>query len=276
MEILNPMSPLPILPYLYDELPLWSAPFGLTLLDTVNMKKGMKVLDIGSGSGFPMIELAERLGPASMIYGVDPSADSCQLVSEKIAQKGISNAEIVQACAEALPFPDAFFDLIISNNGMNNVTDLKKTLSSCYRVGKPNAQMVMTMNLPETMMEFYRIFEETLAKSGRYQEIDKLKAHIFEKRKPIEFLLPLIESSGFAIKSVKTDEFKLRFYDGTSFLNHYFIRTAFKPSWVSVVSGSSVSEIFDQMETKLNVLAKQNGELLLTVPYICIDCNRKQ
>lgn len=269
------MSPLPTLPYLYDELPLWSAPFGLTLLNTVNMKKGMKVLDIGSGGGFPMIELAERLGATSKVYGVDPSADSCRLISEKIAIKGISNAVIIQACAEALPFPDGFFDLIISNNGMNNVTDLKKSLASCYSVGKPEAQMVMTMNLPGTMMEFYRIFEETLTISGMDQAIDKLKAHIFAKRKPIEFLLPLIESSGYAIKSVKTDEFKLRFFDGTSFLNHYFIRTAFKPSWLSVISELSVTEIFDQVETKLNALAEQNGELLLTVPYICIDCKRK-
>ena len=42
----------------YDDLPLWSAPFGLTLLDTVRMKKHINVLDLGSGSGFPMLELA--------------------------------------------------------------------------------------------------------------------------------------------------------------------------------------------------------------------------
>jgi arsenite methyltransferase len=44
---------------IYDELPLWSAPFGLTLLDTIRMKKGIRVLDIGSGAGFPMLEIAE-------------------------------------------------------------------------------------------------------------------------------------------------------------------------------------------------------------------------
>jgi hypothetical protein len=43
-----------------DELPLWSAHFGLKLLDSIKMKKNMNVLDIGSGLGFPAIEVAMR------------------------------------------------------------------------------------------------------------------------------------------------------------------------------------------------------------------------
>jgi arsenite methyltransferase len=35
----------------YDELPLWSAPFGLAILDTIRLKQGMNILDIDSGSG---------------------------------------------------------------------------------------------------------------------------------------------------------------------------------------------------------------------------------
>jgi arsenite methyltransferase len=37
---------------LFDELPLWSAPFGLLLLDRVPMKSGLTILDVGAGTGF--------------------------------------------------------------------------------------------------------------------------------------------------------------------------------------------------------------------------------
>ncbi|TAL34748.1 MAG: hypothetical protein EPN93_11480 [Spirochaetes bacterium] len=45
-----------------DEMSLWSAPFGMALLDEIPYRAGMSVLDLGSGTGFPLIEIAERLG----------------------------------------------------------------------------------------------------------------------------------------------------------------------------------------------------------------------
>ena len=55
---------------LYDELPFWSAPFGLVLLDTVRLRKTIRVLDIGCGGGFPMLELAGRLDTGSHVFGL--------------------------------------------------------------------------------------------------------------------------------------------------------------------------------------------------------------
>src|SRR5208282_1926821 len=46
----------------YDELPLWSAPFGLMLLEHVSLRPGMTILDVGAGTGFITIELAQRCG----------------------------------------------------------------------------------------------------------------------------------------------------------------------------------------------------------------------
>ena len=55
-----------------DELPLWAAPFGLKLLDKMKIGKGLKVLDIGCGTGFPFIEIAQRLGTSSSVFAIDP------------------------------------------------------------------------------------------------------------------------------------------------------------------------------------------------------------
>ena len=38
----------------FDELPFWSAPFGLRLFEQIRLKKNIIALDIGFGAGFPL------------------------------------------------------------------------------------------------------------------------------------------------------------------------------------------------------------------------------
>jgi arsenite methyltransferase len=253
---------------IYDELPLWSAPFGLTLLDTIRLKRGIKILDIGSGGGFPLLEIAERLGRTVVVYGIDPSVDSIKMITEKIKIKGISNVFINKGVAEKLPFPDQFFGLIIGNNGINNVQDEKKVLTECARVVTDQGQMVLTMNLPHTFIEFYEIFEQVLREHGLSEEVKKLKDHIYAKRKPVEYWKKLIEETGFTIRSINVDGFKMKFADGTTFLEHYFIRTAFRKPWEDITADP---EIFKSVEDKLNGIASSLGDITMSVPYACFD-----
>ena len=59
---------------LYDELPLWSAPFGLWILDRTPIGPGLTIADIGAGTGFLSIELAERCGVGSTVIAVSHRA----------------------------------------------------------------------------------------------------------------------------------------------------------------------------------------------------------
>ena len=69
---------------MYDEFPFWSAPFGTKLLDMINYRRGITALDIGFGTGFPLVELAMRLGPTCTVRGIDPSTDVIPLVEKTI------------------------------------------------------------------------------------------------------------------------------------------------------------------------------------------------
>jgi arsenite methyltransferase len=258
----------------FDDLPLWSAPFGLILLDTVRMRSNINVLDIGSGGGFPMLELAGRMGKTCMVYGLDPSDDAISLMTAKKELKGIEFAKIVRGVAEAIPFPDEYFGLIVSNNGLNNVQDQAASLAECYRVADAGAQMVLTMNLPHTMIEFYDIFEETLLSLGLNDYVLKMHDHIAEKRKPVEYLRELILNAGFIINTINVDGFRLKYSDGSAFLNHFLIKTAFKGSWKAILSEDQAEPIFLIIEKKLNALAREKGELVISVPFVCFDCKK--
>jgi arsenite methyltransferase len=150
----------------YDELPLWSAMFGLLLLEEVPIT-GVKVaLDVGCGTGFPLIELAERLGPATQIHGLDPWAAALTRAAEKIASRETRNVTLHEGSASAMSFADETFDLIVSNLGVNNFDDRPGSIRECRRVAKPGAVFALTTNLQGHMQEFYAIFDEVLNSSG--------------------------------------------------------------------------------------------------------------
>lgn len=259
-----------------DELSLWSAPFGQKLLDIVPMTRGMKVLDFGSGFGFPMLELAERLGMTSEVYGLDPSREALGVIQQKITDWQIGNAKIIRGFSEAIPFPDCFFDLIVANNGINNVSDQTLTLKECYRVSKPGARLILTVNLPETMTEFYRLFEQTLNEAGYTAEISKMHNHIAEKRKSTIQLSRLIKDAGFLMDFVTTDAFKFRFADGTAFFHHHLIRNAFMPPWKAILPDNIAGIIFDRMEEKINRQALETNGFSVTIPFAGFNARRSE
>jgi len=260
------------IPESYDELPLWSAPFGLVLLDTIRLRQGMKVLDVGSGHGFPMLEIADRLGSPGHVTGLEPQEDAIRIVRAKITRWENHNATIRMGFAEEMPFDDDQFDLITSNNGLNNVEDQSKAFGECYRVARPGAQMVITMNLPHTMIEFYGIFEQVLLEEELFREAMRMKEHIASKRKPIEFLKDLIIQSGFTINSINPDGFRYRFAGAEALFRHNLIRNYFLSHWEAIVPFEQRKEVMNTVRQKIDRQVEKEGNFTLSVPFVCFDC----
>ncbi len=259
----------------FDELPFWAAPFGLSLLDNIKYKKGIKAVDIGFGAGFPLTEIAMRLDKNSMVYGIDPWDGAVDRAEKKIEFYNIKNVKIIRGLAERIPLCDNDIDLIVSNNGLNNVTDLDKSLSECTRIIKKGGQFIQTMNLNDTMIEFYSVMEKVLTDLKLTDSLSKMQNQIYKKRKPLDQYLDLIKSYGFSIENVIHDKFEYKFVDGTTMLNHYFIRLAFIDGWKEIVCTDRHEEIFGLIEEELNKKSQINGMIKLSVPFVVIDAEKQ-
>jgi ubiquinone/menaquinone biosynthesis C-methylase UbiE len=112
-----------------DECSVWSAPFGLKLLDYIDYKQNISALDIGFGTGFPLTEIALRLGESSTVYGIDPWSDAIVRAKKKIEYYRLTNIKIFEGVVESIPLKDNSVDLIVSNNGINNVRDINQVIS---------------------------------------------------------------------------------------------------------------------------------------------------
>ena len=160
----------------FDELPLWSASFGLLLLKHLQLKPNLIVLDIGSGAGFPLLELAQRLGTSCKCFGIDPWTNANNRVKQKIRNYGVTNVEVIEGSADKLSFDNERIDLIVSNLGINNFENPDNVFKECNRVLKPGGKLAITTNLNGHWQEFYMIFEETLIQLEKQEIVSKLKA----------------------------------------------------------------------------------------------------
>ena len=257
-----------------DELPFWSAPFGMKLLSGIKIKKNINVLDIGCGFGFPLIEIAQRIGEGGRIYGVDPWKPAVERCRMKIDKLGLKNVSVIEGCAEELPFEKEFFDLIVSNNGINNVKDMGAVLKECRRTSKRGAQLIFTQNLEKTFIEFYSQLEAVLKEDSLGDSVIKMKEHIHHKRKPVEEIVETVQNAGFTILSLKQYEFDYRFADAKAFFNYALVKYWFLPSWKELVPLDKIDEIFGRVERRMNDAAAPAGELKLTVPFVVVDCEK--
>jgi ubiquinone/menaquinone biosynthesis C-methylase UbiE len=262
----------PVVVSAFDELPLWSAPFGLRLLETVHLAANMTVADVGSGTGFPLLELAQRLGASGRVYGIDPWPAALARAREKALVYGLQNVVLLRAVAERLPLRTASIDLVVSNNGLNNVQDIDAALAECRRVSKPGAQLVLTQNLPETMLAFYEVYEGVLRECRLESSLPAVRRHIHEKRRPLEEVRTLVAAAGFETLRISEGSFSLRFLDGRTLFSHFFVRLAFLDAWRSIPPERERDRVFTLLEQRLDELARRRGELRLDVPFACLDC----
>lgn len=258
-----------------DEVALWSAPFGLKLLDVVVLRPALVALDVGCGTGFPAVELAQRLGPAAHVHAVDPWAAALDRGRARAAAYGLRNVTFHEARAERLPLPDASVDLVVSNNGLNNVADLAAALAECARVARPGAQLVYAYNLPGSLREFYAEYDAVLAERGLAAARRALAAHIAAKRKPPDETAALLEGAGFRVERLLEDSFRLRFADATAFFGHFLVRVAFLRPWLEVLDPALRQPVFAAIERRLAVRAQEAGELCMTIPLACFDARRR-
>ncbi|ASY81687.1 bifunctional demethylmenaquinone methyltransferase/2-methoxy-6-polyprenyl-1,4-benzoquinol methylase [Pectobacterium polaris] len=113
-------------------------------IECSGVRRNQRVLDLAGGTGDLTAKFSRMVGEGGEVILADINASMLKVGREKLRNKGIiDNINYVQANAEALPFPDDFFDCITISFGLRNVTDKNKALRSMYRVLKPGGRLLV-------------------------------------------------------------------------------------------------------------------------------------
>jgi 2-polyprenyl-3-methyl-5-hydroxy-6-metoxy-1,4-benzoquinol methylase len=105
--------------------------------------KGAIVLDLGCSLGGKSVSCAERWNIKAM-YGIDVNKQSIEAANLFIYQRGNRGIyyDFRVSCTEDLPFGNDTFDAIISQDTIEHVRSVSKTLSECKRALKPGGMFL--------------------------------------------------------------------------------------------------------------------------------------
>ncbi|WP_337049695.1 bifunctional demethylmenaquinone methyltransferase/2-methoxy-6-polyprenyl-1,4-benzoquinol methylase UbiE [Serratia fonticola] len=127
-------------------------------IDCSGVRRGQRVLDLAGGTGDLAAKFSRMVGEQGRVVLADINDSMLKMGREKLRDHGIvGNISYVQANAEALPFPDNYFDCITISFGLRNVTDKDKALRSMFRVLKPGGRLLV--------LEFSKPLLEPLSKA---------------------------------------------------------------------------------------------------------------
>ena len=101
------------------------------------LKAGMKVLDVGVGTGLVAAQACLLVGDPGLVTGVDPSPG--MLAASRLPH----TMRLIEGRAESLPFPDHHFDFLSMGYALRHISDLSVAFAEFERVLKPGGRLCL-------------------------------------------------------------------------------------------------------------------------------------
>lgn len=117
------------------------------ILDFLPLKADMKILDLGTGSGYLSFFIAKKY-PNISIIGLDIVEKALEVNRIKANEEDIKNISFVNYKGIDFPFNDSEFDMVISRYALHHFPDIQKSISEVSRVIKPKGFLFISDPTP--------------------------------------------------------------------------------------------------------------------------------
>jgi len=113
------------------------------LREVLDAQPGERILEVGPGTGYYTLDVAEWVGPQGQIEILDLQREMLDHTMRRAGERGITNISPTEADATALPYDDASFDAAHLTTVLGEIPDQEAAVRELARVLKPGGRLVV-------------------------------------------------------------------------------------------------------------------------------------
>lgn len=240
----------------------WSTPFAEVLLEQLDLRPGLTILDIASGHGIPAFYLAEQVGPSGTVLAIDASRG--QVASARAVQRGeLPWLRFECLDMRALPPTVPRFQRITGNLSVmflrpNRFEAVRGLLGHL----EPGGQLVLTFPSLGTFDSIWQRIDQEMSRHGLTIERERLAAHVAERPSAAE-VQGWLERLNMERIAVVERPLEIASGSGQRFLQHPLLRGGFL---------DDAYECFEDARLAEEVMTRVSLDLEYMTPLIAQRC----
>jgi ubiquinone/menaquinone biosynthesis C-methylase UbiE len=167
------------------------------LVADARLRSGMRVLDLGSGTGYPALLAAQTVGPSGNVTGIDLAEQMLEAARRKAASLKLSNITFNTGDVTTLPFEAASFDAITTRFCLMFLPEIPKAVAEIARILKPDTWVAAAVWSAPEKNPYLKIPIDVIKQFADLPPPDPAAPGIFRLAKPGE-LAGMLEQAGLA------------------------------------------------------------------------------
>lgn len=201
-------------------VPVIGGPLAERLVAAAAPGPGERVLDVACGTGIVARQAADRVGPSGTVAGADVTAGMLAVARRAAAASGHPSIQWYETAAEAMPLPDAAFDVVFCQLALQFFEDKAAALREMHRVLAPGGRLWANVPAPTA---FFEVLDQAVtrhmgARCGAFVR------RVFSLHDAAE-LKGLFVNAGLGEVHVQTDAVPLRLPGARDFVWEYLSST---------------------------------------------------
>lgn len=241
-------------------VPAIGAPLAADLVRTAALRPGERVLDVACGTGVVTRLAARQVGAGGKVAGVDANPGMVA-VARSATQAGLP-VEWHEANATAMPFPDASFDAVLCQMGLQFMPDRSAALREMRRVLVRDGRLLL--NMPGPTPRIFTIMEKAIERHVGAEAAGFVN-QVFSLHDRDE-IHALLSAAGFRDVAVRSDTKALRLPTPEVFLWQYVYSTPLAGA-VAQVDGERRAALEHEVVAQWQEFV-QDGALILEVSVV--------